>query len=133
MLLSLSATTLFAQTNIATNATVTTSYVSSWETLGAVNDGYEPSSSGDKSHGAYGNWQQNVTNTWNWVQYTFPSYYKISRSDVYWWTDGSGIALPTRASWNTWIPCKKPGKPFLTPWDWGSRATSTTPPPSTPF
>jgi len=94
LLLCLSATSLAAQTNIAGNASVTTSYVSSWETLSAVNDGYEPSSSGDKSHGAYGNWQQNVTNKWNWVQYTFSSYYKISRSDVYWWTDGGGIALP---------------------------------------
>lgn len=94
LILSLCATTLVAQTNIAGTASVTTSYVSSWETLGAVNDGYEPSSSGDKSHGAYGNWQQNVTNTWNWVHYTFPSYYKISRSDVYWWADGAGITLP---------------------------------------
>lgn len=94
LLLCLSATSLAAQTNISGNASVTTSYVSSWETLSAVNDGYEPSSSGDKSHGAYGNWQQNVTNKWNWVQYTFSSYYKISRSDVYWWTDGGGIALP---------------------------------------
>ncbi|MDP4277296.1 MAG: hypothetical protein Q8914_06640, partial [Bacteroidota bacterium] len=87
-------TGLSAQTNIAPLATCSTSYVSSWETLTAINDGFEPSSSSDKTHGAYGNWQSGVTNTWNWVQYTFKDYYKIARSDVYWWADGQGIVLP---------------------------------------
>jgi hypothetical protein len=56
--------------NLALDATVTTSFVSSWETLSAVNDGVEPSNSSDNGNGAYGNWNgEGDYNTYNWVQY----------------------------------------------------------------
>ena len=106
---------LFAQENIASKATCSTSYVSSWESLVAIKDGYQPISSGDKGPGAYGNWQSGVTNQWNWVQYTFPDFYKISKSDVYWWTDGQGIYLPYdgylqywNISQNAWVKVANP-------------------------
>jgi len=109
------ASSLTAQVNLASKATLTTSYVSPWETLGALNDGFEPTSSGDHLHGAYGNWQDGVTNQWNWVQYTFAEYYKIARSDVYWWSDGGGIALPYNCylqywsiSQNNWVKVNNP-------------------------
>lgn len=45
-----------------------------------------------KVPGAYGNWNGEANyNKWNWVQYTFSEFYKISKSDVYWWTDGLGV------------------------------------------
>jgi len=106
---------VFGQINIAPLATSSTSYISSWETLSALNDGFEPSGSSDHLHGAYGNWQSGVTNHTNWVQYTFPDYYKISRSDVYWWTDYNGIAIPYNSfiqywsiSQNTWVNVSHP-------------------------
>jgi hypothetical protein len=82
-----------AQENISSIASISTSYVSSWETLSAINDGFVPTSSTDHSHGAYGNWKSGVTNQWNWVEYDFPSLYKLFRSDVYWWTDQTDITL----------------------------------------
>jgi len=71
---------------------VSTSYVSGWESLDYLNDEYDPSNSGDKGDGAYGNWPNPMT--WNWVQYSWDGDYFISQSDVYWWTDGGGIQIP---------------------------------------
>lgn len=89
---------LSAQTNIALDATVSTSFVSSWETLDAVNDGIDPSSSTDNSNGAYGNWNGEANyNTYNYVQYNWPTAQDISSTSVYWWDDGYGIDQPTNA------------------------------------
>lgn len=84
-----------AQENIAVKATeIYTSHVSEWETLEAINSGYDPVSSSDKSHGAYGNWTGNDAGVWNWVEYGWDSLYIIDRSEIYWWTDGGGIQIP---------------------------------------
>lgn len=109
---------IFSQVNISNKATCTTSFVSSWENLNAIKDGYIPLNSGDKGPGAYGNWNGEANyNKWNWVQYTFSDFYKISKSDVYWWTDGQGIALPVNAyiqywsiSKNAWVEVPNPSK-----------------------
>ncbi|HPR33215.1 MAG TPA: hypothetical protein PLK12_14040, partial [Prolixibacteraceae bacterium] len=87
---------LQAQDNIAPHALQrSTSYVSTWEKLEAINDGYEPQNSGDKGPGAYGNWRGDAYfNQWNWVAYEFDSYYRIDSTDVYWWADGLGIHIP---------------------------------------
>jgi PKD repeat protein len=95
-------------TNIALSATASTSYVSSWETLSAVNNNSNPSSSNDKSSGAYGNW--NNPNTIEWVQYDWSSNYTISKTEVYWFDDNGGVLTPTTAYveyWNgsAWINC----------------------------
>lgn len=90
-------------TNLALSATVTTSYVSSWETLTAVNDGYEPAGSGDHSRGAYGNWNGEANfNKYNWVQYDWTLAQNITSSSVYWWDDGQGIDQPTDATISWW-------------------------------
>lgn len=86
--------------NAATNATVSTSFVSAWENLLAIKDGRDPSSSTDKTGGAYGNWPNTGT---NWVEYYWPSTtwplgVKLDRVAVYWWTDNGGIRAPA-ASW----------------------------------
>lgn len=80
--------------NIALISEVSTSYVSPWETLEAINSGnYDIVNSSTKPpEGAYGNWPS--AGLWQWVQYDFPGIYYVDRSDVYWWTDGGGIQLP---------------------------------------
>jgi M6 family metalloprotease-like protein len=77
--------------NIASKAVATTSYCSSWENISALNDGIIPTSSSDRSHAVYGNWPKTDT---QWVQYAFDKEYTISKSDVYWFKDGSGIDVP---------------------------------------
>jgi len=47
--------------NVAKYAQATTSFVSGHETIAALNDGFTPANSNDKSHGAYGNWPQQGT------------------------------------------------------------------------
>ncbi len=84
--------------NLASMAAVSTSYVSPWERLDAVKDGYDPSGSTDNSHGAYGNWSGEAGyDKWNWVQYEWPLAQHISSSAVYWWDDGQGIKQPNEA------------------------------------
>ncbi|HTF94854.1 MAG TPA: DUF6055 domain-containing protein [Cellvibrio sp.] len=86
--------------NIATLATATTSYVSSWETIRAVNDNSNPANSNDKSAGAYGNW--NNPNTIQWVQYDWPQNYSLTNTQVYWFDDNGGVLTPTRAYIEYW-------------------------------
>lgn len=95
-------------TNIAPLATATTSYVSPWETLSAVNDNSSPANSNDKSAGAYGNW--NNPNSTQWVQYDWSQPYYLTSTQVYWFDDAGGVLTPTTAYiqyWNagtsTWV------------------------------
>ncbi|MEV4802075.1 glycoside hydrolase family 43 protein [Nonomuraea sp. NPDC049421] len=85
--------------NLAASATPSTSYVSPWETLGAINDGHTPANSADHSHGAYGNWNHQGT---EWVEYRWPSAQTISRSEVYWFDDDLGIDLPASCRLQYW-------------------------------
>ena len=90
-------------TNLALSATVTTSFISAWETLTAVRDGIDPAGSGDYSHGAYGNWNGEADyNKYNWVQYEWTLAQNITSSSVYWWDDGQGIDQPTDAYLSWW-------------------------------
>lgn len=86
--------------NIAGLATATTSYVSPWETLRAVNDNSNPANSNDKSAGAYGNW--NTPNSIQWVQYDWPQDYTLSSTQIYWFDDNGGVLTPTRAYLEYW-------------------------------
>ena len=93
-------------TNLALTATESTSFVSPWETLSAVNDGFTPASSNDKSNGAYGNWD--TPNTYQWVQYEWAQTKAITSVEVYWFDDDGGVRTPTEAVveyWNgsSWI------------------------------
>lgn len=89
-----------AQTNIAPQATSSTSYVSSWETIAALNDGYTPANSNDKTHGAYGNW--NNPNSIQWVQYDWLATATITSVQVYWFDDAGGVLTPTTAYLEYW-------------------------------
>ena len=89
-----------ALANIAPTASASTSYVSSWETLSAVNDGKTPQNSNDKTDGAYGNWHN--PNSIQWVRYDWPSAKKLSRSEIYWFDDDGGVLVPTQAYIEYW-------------------------------
>ncbi|WP_295121203.1 T9SS type A sorting domain-containing protein [uncultured Chitinophaga sp.] len=89
-----------AQTNVAPQATSSTSYVSAWETIAALNDGFAPANSNDKSHGAYGNW--NNPNSLQWVQYDWAQTYTVTSLQVYWFDDAGGVLTPTTAYAEYW-------------------------------
>ena len=78
--------------NIARKATATSSYCSPWETITALNDGFEPTNSNDRNHDVYGNWPETGT---EWVQYKFDRKYKIYKCDIYWFKDNLGIDVPS--------------------------------------
>ncbi|SNY63928.1 family 43 glycosylhydrolase [Paractinoplanes atraurantiacus] len=79
--------------------TVTTSYVSPWENLSAVNNGGTPANSADRSNLAYGNWPQQGT---QWVEYAWPTAQSLNRSSVYWFDDDQGIDLPASCQPQYW-------------------------------
>ncbi len=85
--------------NLALVATTTTSFVSGHEKLAAINDGATPRDSGDKSHGAYGNWPQHGT---QWVQYEWPQAVSVNSANVYWFSDGGGVRLPKACRLKYW-------------------------------
>ncbi|MFD0673020.1 LamG-like jellyroll fold domain-containing protein [Cohnella sp. M.A.Huq-80] len=87
-------------TDIASQATASTSFVSSWESLAGLNDGYTPTSSNDRGHPVYGNWDN--PGTTQWVQYTFSANKTISSVDVYWFDDNGGIDLPASYTIQYW-------------------------------
>lgn len=90
-------------TNLALKARVSTSFISSWENLSAVNDGYTPANSADYTNGAYGNWSgEEAYNTYNWVQYEWDLAKQLSSTSVYWWDDGQGIDQPSSAYIEYW-------------------------------
>jgi uncharacterized protein len=77
--------------NLALVAKAATSYVSGHETLRALNDGAEPGNSGDKSHGAYGNWPRSGT---QWTEYEWSQPVSVKQVEVYWFDDRGGVRLP---------------------------------------
>lgn len=81
--------------NIAKLATPSTSFVSSWESLGAVNDGFTPKNSNDKTHTAYGNWSN--PNSYQWVQYDWDQLFIATSIEIYWFDDAGGVLTPTEA------------------------------------
>ncbi len=89
-----------AVSDIAPQATATTSFVSSWESLTGLNDGYAPTSSNDRGHPVYGNWDN--PNSTQWVQYTWNSARTISSTSVYWFDDDQGIDLPASYTIQYW-------------------------------
>jgi chitodextrinase len=94
-------------------ATASTSFVSSWETLSAVNDDTNPSNSNDKTQGAYGNWDN--PNSLQWVQYDWDRNYTLSSTEVYWFDDNGGVLTPTTAyveyfNGSAWVNCGQVSK-----------------------
>lgn len=85
--------------NLAVVAVPSTSYVSGHETIAALNDGFTPGHSDDKSRGAYGNWPRSGT---QWVQYDWLQPISTRRIDVYWFDDHRGVRLPAACRLKYW-------------------------------
>lgn len=96
--------------NLAFFANPSTSFVSGHESLGAINDGFEPAGVADHSHGAYGNWPRTGR---QWVQYEWTRPISTRRVQVYWWDDSRGVRLPISCRLLYWdggafVPVKGP-------------------------
>ncbi len=86
-------------TNHALTGTGSTSFVSTWESLAAINDGFVPVTAADRSRPVYGNWPQQGT---QWVEYRWPNPVSVSRSAAYWFDDNQGIDLPASCQVQYW-------------------------------
>jgi hypothetical protein len=93
------ATSTAALENVALKAMSSTSYVSSWESLAAINDGFDPSDSNDRSHAVYGNWPETGT---QWVQYEWSEPVTTDEIAVYWFDDPAGIDCPSSSELKYW-------------------------------
>lgn len=85
--------------NIAPAAKPATSFVSGHELLTAIADGRDPRNSHDHTHGAYGNWPKHGM---QWIEYTWSVPVATIGTDIYWWSDDQGIALPKAARLYAW-------------------------------
>jgi hypothetical protein len=88
-----------AEVNLATSATPTASYTSSWESVAAINDGINPSRSNDTVNDRWGTWPEEGI---QWVQLTWSQSVTVSSSDMYFFDDSAdggpgGVRIP--ASW----------------------------------
>lgn len=77
--------------NLAKVAMPSSSYTSGDTRVSALNDGFDPRSSRDDSHGSYGNWPRVDT---EWVEYKWAQPVTLNKVDVYWWMDGQGVGAP---------------------------------------
>lgn len=105
LVLSFSGSLLNAQENLAllNNTNTSTSFVSGWESLNAVNDGFTPSNSTDRTNPIYGNWNGDADyGKTNWIEYSWNFAHSISSVSIYWFTDYGGLAQPTEAYIEYW-------------------------------
>ncbi|MEU8236233.1 glycoside hydrolase family 43 protein [Actinoplanes sp. NPDC048967] len=86
-------------TDHALTATPSTSYVSPWENLAAINDGFTPTGSADRFHPVYGNWPEQGT---QWVQYDWATPVTLRGASAYWFDDNQGIDLPASCQVQYW-------------------------------
>ncbi|HJA34313.1 MAG TPA: FIVAR domain-containing protein [Candidatus Mediterraneibacter merdigallinarum] len=89
--------------NLSYSATTNTSYVSTWETLDAVNDGQVPENSYNPAIPRYGTYSYDRASDHETVTYTWNSQVTLKGADLYLWYDGEepgnytggGIKIPT--------------------------------------
>lgn len=88
-------TTTPPATNLARSATASASYTSAWESIAAINDGIEPTSSNDTVNRRWGTWPNQGQ---QWAELTWSAAQQVRVADVYFFDDNGGVRLP--ASWN---------------------------------
>jgi hypothetical protein len=81
-------------TNVASTATPSASYTSSWENVTAINDGIYPPQSNDSQNLRWGDWPETGT---QWIELDWSAPITASGSAVYFLDDKGGVPLP--ASW----------------------------------
>ncbi|MCR5527399.1 MAG: Ig-like domain-containing protein [Lachnospiraceae bacterium] len=86
--------------NIAPNAEASAIFEDRNDLGGAptINDGYEPKSSADTSHGTWHNWNGGNQSGSGWVQLTWNEDQIITGCDSYYFRDGNGNFYPASAS-----------------------------------
>ena len=62
-----------------------------------MNDGFEPASSADTSHGAWHNWGGGNQGEEAWVMYEWDSDIIVNSTEIYYFRDGNGNFLPASA------------------------------------
>jgi hypothetical protein len=85
--------------NLAKVAAPSASYVSGDTRVAALNDGFDPTASGDQEHGSYGNWPRTDA---QWVQYDWTRPVTTNRIEIYFWADGQGVGLPSSYNVSYW-------------------------------
>jgi hypothetical protein len=80
--------------NRSLTATAAASYTSPWESVTAVNDGLEPTTSNDTVNPRWGTWPNAGQ---QWVTLTWASAQALNAAEVYFFDDNGGVRLP--ASW----------------------------------
>lgn len=99
--------------NVALLAKATTSYVSPWESIAGVNDGYIPYTSASigkpEDEVQYGNWADPAES--HWLLYTWDRPVKLSQSSIYFYDDGGGVKVPADYSLEYWDQASNEFKP----------------------
>jgi hypothetical protein len=80
--------------NLARSAVATASYTSPWESVAAVNDGIDPTTSNDTVNRRWGTWPNTGQ---QWALLSWPAAQTLRSADVYFFDDNGGVRLP--ASW----------------------------------
>jgi hypothetical protein len=80
--------------NLAWTATASASYTSSWESVGAINDGVDPPRSNDTQNRRWGTWPNQGQ---QWAELTWPSAQTVRAVEIYFFDDNGGVRVP--ASW----------------------------------
>ncbi|WP_374297697.1 glycoside hydrolase family 127 protein [Sphingomonas sp.] len=88
-----------APVNLAKVALADSHFTSGDTSLAALNNGAEPERSADTAHGAYGTWPRTDE---QWVTYTWNQLVSTDSVEIYWWSDGQGIAPPRSARLLYW-------------------------------
>jgi hypothetical protein len=85
--------------NLATSASPSASFTSSWESVNAINDGIDPPSSNDTVNPRWGTWPETGE---HWIQLDWTSPVEIGESDLYFFqdsTDGDGNGVKRPETW----------------------------------
>ena len=85
--------------NLAKVATPSAANASGDSKLSALNDGFEPSNSHDRTHPVFGTWPHVEP---QWVQYDWTRPVTTNRVEVYWWVDGQGVGAPASYKVSYW-------------------------------
>ena len=85
--------------NLAKVATPSAANASGDSKLSALNDGFDPSNSHDRTHPVFGTWPHVEP---QWVQYDWSKPVTTNRVEVYWWVDGQGVGAPASYKVSYW-------------------------------
>lgn len=83
--------------NLAPSATPSASYTSPWESVAAVNDGFEPASSNDSPR--WGTWPETGQ---QWAELTWAQPQRVNAAALYFFDDGGGVRVPSAWKLQYW-------------------------------